>query len=738
MVPRAKQPTVPKAPAGKGVSLTTNHFRVVLTKAIYMYGVTFTPDLGDSSQRRKIVDKLKLDDPIVLVGNNLYTPHEIREDQMLKDVPGSQIGMSTDVNVAINLVRRFEPGMEVPVSVVGSVIVRAFRKAKYVIIRRNYFDFNHKIPVRNFTLIPGYTATIVPSDRGHSLVLDRAFRLARSETVLDEMKKSRDLRRFLDSIKGASVVTMYNNRFYTVEGVDTTQNPSSTFKLGDGKVISFAKYAMDRYKQRVTVADQPLLIARSKQGTVYLVPELCHMTGLTEESRRDFTLQKELAKHMHPLPAQRLQSTLEGSEKIKEESPAAYGLQYTGPIETIGILLPPPCRLDAMKAMREISAPSAKTGILPIGKCLVLTLHDRRVDRALSVLSGYLKIMDRTATVVKAPWDPTRTTSEALESLIRANSPNFVLAVMYRKDKRLYSMFKKVCTHKVGVPSQVVQCTNFENEKRAATVVCNVARAIGIKTGRCPRTVAIPPYAAKTMVVGLDVCHTTEIGKSVVGMTASYDSTFGRYLSAYSVQQRNTEIVTNLQPFVLQALEQYKKANGAYPQNLIFLRDGVGDGQLQYVLDREVPAVCDALKEVTPDTKLMFVVVKKRINTRFYEHSQAVVVNPKTGTLVNDPAVTHPGWYDFYLVSHQTTIGTISPTHYNIIFDEVAWPARDVYDFVYKLCFLYDNWDGPISVPAPCQYAHRIAFQYGQGILAPNQPVNNQFRGNLDICLPQL
>ncbi|KAI8512039.1 Piwi-like protein 1 [Branchiostoma belcheri] len=34
----------------------------------------------------------------------------------------------------------------------------------------------------------------------------------------------------------------------------------------------------------------------------------------------------------------------------------------------------------------------------------------------------------------------------------------------------------------------------------------------------------------------------------------------------------------------------------------------------------------------------------------------------------------------------------------------------------YKLCHLYYNWPGTIRVPAPCQYAHKLAFLVGQSI----------------------
>ena len=33
----------------------------------------------------------------------------------------------------------------------------------------------------------------------------------------------------------------------------------------------------------------------------------------------------------------------------------------------------------------------------------------------------------------------------------------------------------------------------------------------------------------------------------------------------------------------------------------------------------------------------------------------------------------------------------------------------DFENLTYSLCYMYSNWSGSIKVPAPCQYAHKIA-----------------------------
>ena len=87
-----------------------------------------------------------------------------------------------------------------------------------------------------------------------------------------------------------------------------------------------------------------------------------------------------------------------------------------------------------------------------------------------------------------------------------------------------------------------------------------------------------------------------------------------------------------------------------------------------------------------PNWKLSFIIVTKRIKTRFFNKER----NPRPGTVVDD-VVTLPERYDFYLVSQSVRQGTVSPTSYNIISDNVGWTPNHFQRFTYKLTHLYYN-----------------------------------------------
>lgn len=70
------------------------------------------------------------------------------------------------------------------------------------------------------------------------------------------------------------------------------------------------------------------------------------------------------------------------------------------------------------------------------------------------------------------------------------------------------------------------------------------------------------------------------------------------------------------------ALEQYKNECGHFPTKVIIIRDGVGDGQLEYTKRHEVFQFEEVLKLFGLETTLCFIVVQKRINTRVFSINQ--------------------------------------------------------------------------------------------------------------------
>lgn len=93
---------------------------------------------------------------------------------------------------------------------------------------------------------------------------------------------------------GKIVMTIYNRKTYRVDDVDFDKNPSSTFhhRRGD-RLMTYAEYYHTQYQLDIINLTQPLLVSRPSRRDVnrgdsepiYLIPELCGMTGLSEDQR---------------------------------------------------------------------------------------------------------------------------------------------------------------------------------------------------------------------------------------------------------------------------------------------------------------------------------------------------------------------------------------------------------------------------------------------------------------------
>lgn len=88
-------------------------------------------------------------------------------------------------------------------------------------------------------------------------------------------------------------------------------SPKDTFKNDKDESICYIDYYKEKYKCEINVPAQPMLIhiERLKNDTekeINLVPELCVMTGLSEEERKKESLMKSLNEVIKPNPQKRL------------------------------------------------------------------------------------------------------------------------------------------------------------------------------------------------------------------------------------------------------------------------------------------------------------------------------------------------------------------------------------------------------------------------------------------------
>ena len=78
---------------------------------------------------------------------------------------------------------------------------------------------------------------------------------------------------------------------------------------------------------------------------------------------------------------------------------------------------------------------------------------------------------------------------------------------------------------------------------------------------------SLPLFDKPTMVCGMDVFHSTSLGKkSVCAVTASVNASATKYFSTCEIQEEvGQEHSVHLKTGMGKALEAFKRANGIYP-----------------------------------------------------------------------------------------------------------------------------------------------------------------------------
>jgi aubergine-like protein len=633
------------------------------------------------------------------------------------------------------------------------IFKRVLTQNKMNAIGRNYYNPKDavRIPQHGLEVWPGFSTSILQFENSTMLIADVSHKILHSKSVLDTMYDLYDSCRggnFKDicakKIIGQIVLTRYNNKTYRVDDIDWSSNPTSKFMKSDKVEISYIDYYKQAYDMDIKDYKQPLLLSlpkardrrRGQEGPLCLLPELCSLTGLADEVRADFNVMKDLAVHTRIGPGDRVKRLQKFVQDINKNPDSVaemrnWNLEFSSDLLTMtGRQLPTEkiCQNDPRAAYTYQSATADWSREMRGQKLLsaahltnwVMIFTQRDANSASDLFSTLQKVCPpmgmqiQKPKLIQLPDDTTASYVRALKESI-TKDVCMVLVVLPSNRKDRYDSIKTVCCVDMPVPSQVVLGRTLSKKQMLMSVATKIAIQLNCKMGGEVWAVEMP--IKNTMVVGIDTYHdSAKKGRSVGAFVASMNQNLTRYYSRCAFQSSQEELHNALRVCMQSALKNYHGINGVLPDRVIVYRDGVGDGQLGVVHEHELRQMTECFKAIGPDycPKLAVIVVKKRINSRFFAADRQIS-NPPPGTVV-DTQATRPEWYDFFVISQSVRQGTVSPTHYNVIFDSTGFKPDNMQRLAYKLCHLYYNWPGTIRVPAPCQYAHKMAFLVGQSL----------------------
>lgn len=263
------------------------------------------------------------------------------------------------------------------------------------------------------------------------------------------------------------------------------------------------------------------------------------------------------------------------------------------------------------------------------------------------------------------------------------------------------------------------------------SICTKIAIQINAKLGGMPWTIKLPVKGL--MTIGFDISNTRD--KSIGALVATMD--LNQCESFYSVTMEyrdGNEMTKELDRYLQIALQKYKEKCNAFPEKIIFYRDGVGEGQIPVLMEQEVDPMLRLLDKFYKGTKFAYILVNKRTNARFFKQSGDRFFNPKPGTIVDRVVTSHEyceyvlapnlfcivylpfSSFSFFLVAQNVGQGTVTPTHYTILVNSTGLSTDRIQILTFKMCHLYFNWSGTVRIPAVSQYAKKLAFMTNQSL----------------------
>ncbi|KAJ4457127.1 piwi-like protein [Paratrimastix pyriformis] len=677
---------------------------------------------------------------------------------------------------------------QMPEQVLNIILTRAFGAARNLKkIVRDYYDVRSPLPLPGFMarlgvrILQGFSSRIVGRPTGYLLNLGITHKVMSEETVLNRINRVVPLRAgtrltpaqqeiIRDKICGLSITTRYNYARYTIVDVDFSQTLQSTFEMQDGSQVTYMDYYTRIVEERITVPYQPLLKSHRGKKVVFLVPELCWVNELSSQIRQ------ELPKTCSVSPPQRLARSMAFFDALGPEGEDVlnmWGMQIDRNMTQFREKVLPgqqlffdgrPIPVSAERGWNtEMSRITFSKYGKPLVKWIILT---EDTPRAVECRNTFVARMHTLSQEMRIQCGPPRQATfpshGSVVDVIKQQQVPDMLVVIFDDTTPQYDIVKRFCLQS-GVLTQMVLASKHAREDRRkgyllqdgnyVKTICNkLLVQMEAKMGVPAYTMSLlPPNVGKPplmFIVGLDVFHDKRTfiraeqrfdrAASIMGISGMFVRSDQQtmFVSGHVVHQPKTEVSDpdaddcnavggSLKDFIRNSCRSY-----GLPNLLVVFRDGVGETQLNMVMERECQQVIEAFNGAPSKPKIIYTCLLKRNPARFIMGGPNPV-NPPAGTVVDDPLITARPGHEFYLNPSGCNLSTARPVRYIEIFNDSGLTLDAIEYLAFQCCHLYYGWAGTIKVPNVTFYAHKLAYHIGEH-LGKNAPIEwNKLRTTL-------
>ena len=244
-----------------------------------------------------------------------------------------------------------------------------------------------------------------------------------------------------------------------------------------------------------------------------------------------------------------------------------------------------------------------------------------------------------------------------------------LIMVINAKKSTVRDELKYIGDTELKVPTQFVMKNNIlgkDNRGPDDQVLHNICLKINHKLGGVNHALAKrPPVMDRpVMVLGADVTHPApgDLSRkpSIAAVVGSVDPNVSQFNVEIRLQDKGrvVEQIEQMEKITRNLLLKFYQKARKKPEQIIYYRDGVSEGQFAAVLNHELSSIrraCTSL-ERNYEPKVTFIIAQKRHKTRFFVENPNDGVgrtrNIPAGTVV-DTEITTLSEIDFFLASHE-------------------------------------------------------------------------------------
>ena len=319
--------------------LWTNLFSIKMLQSFtfYTYIVRFNPNIEIIKLKRSIYFGIEKEiiktygDILVFTGDNLFSVKEVKDKQdfFIKKNGVDYTVTITKTEETIN-VNKYNPLQNQAVKRISEEILKTILRANPQLeFSKDFFvKINEKTTIFDkIDFFPGYKNSIHYLSQGiftsislknRMLSIKNCFLLIKekeSEYTQSRLTKDQIQKSLNDHFSERTVKMLYKGkRTYYVSKVNFNKSPKNTSFLFDGKLIinlgsnvSLINYYKAAYGVDIKNPDQPLFESEvtnhdGKTSVIYLVPELCLLSGIDDSCIADRDFMTELAKQTKFVP----------------------------------------------------------------------------------------------------------------------------------------------------------------------------------------------------------------------------------------------------------------------------------------------------------------------------------------------------------------------------------------------------------------------------------------------------